>query len=130
LWEQLGSPSEFLQVPYGQSRYHAFRSELDLALRVDEDLLRVSRQRNDPGGLVLGHAASGANLMFVGRFASSRLHLEEVLTLYDPISHRPLVHQAGATPRWYPAETLGLSCASLVIQTRHRHRTTRQSLRP
>ena len=30
LWERLGSPSEFLHVPYGQSRYHAYRGELDL----------------------------------------------------------------------------------------------------
>jgi predicted ATPase len=50
LWERLGSPSEFLQVPYGQSRYHAYRGELDVALRLDEDLLRLSRQRNDTAG--------------------------------------------------------------------------------
>ena len=31
LWEQLGSPSEFLGIPYGQSFYHAFRGELDRA---------------------------------------------------------------------------------------------------
>ena len=31
LWEQLGSPAEFIQVPYGQSRYHAYRGELDLS---------------------------------------------------------------------------------------------------
>jgi class 3 adenylate cyclase/DNA-binding winged helix-turn-helix (wHTH) protein len=43
LWDQLGSPSEFLQIPYGQSRYHAYRGELDLALRIDEDLIRLSR---------------------------------------------------------------------------------------
>ena len=98
LWEQLGSPSEFLHVPYGQSRYHMYRGELDLALRVDEDLLRLSRQRNDSAGLVLGHYSSGRNLMFAGRFASSRSHLEEVLALYDPISHRSLVHQAGVPP--------------------------------
>ena len=55
LWEQLGFPSEFLQVPFGQSRYHAARGEIDLALRLDEDLLRVSRQRKDAAGLVLGH---------------------------------------------------------------------------
>ena len=77
LWEQLGSPSEFLQVPYGQSRYHAHRGEFDLALRLDEDLLRLSRQRNDSAGLVLGHHSSGRNLMFAGRFASSRSHLED-----------------------------------------------------
>jgi predicted ATPase len=33
--------------------------------------------------------------MFAGRLPSSRSHLEEVLALYDPISHRSLVHQAG-----------------------------------
>ena len=99
LWEQLGSPSEFLQIPYGQSRYHVFRGEFDLAQRLDEDLLRLSRQRNDSAGLVLGHLSSGRNLMFAGRFASSRSHLEEGLALYDPISHRSLVHQAGIHPQ-------------------------------
>jgi predicted ATPase/class 3 adenylate cyclase len=99
LWEQLGSPSEFFQVPYGQSRYHAIRGELDLAQRLDEDLLRLSRQRNDSAGLVLGHASSGRNLMYAGRFASSRLHMEEVLELYNPISHHALVHQAGVHPQ-------------------------------
>jgi hypothetical protein len=79
LWEQLGSPVEFLRVPYGQSLYHAFCGELDLALRLDHDLLRVSRQRYDSAGLVLGHYSSGRNLMFAGKFASSRSHLEEAL---------------------------------------------------
>ena len=51
LWGQLGYPAEFFQVPYGQSVHHALRGELDLALRLDEDLLRLSRQRNDSGGL-------------------------------------------------------------------------------
>jgi predicted ATPase len=31
LWERLGSPSEFLRIPFGQSSYHAFRGELGLA---------------------------------------------------------------------------------------------------
>jgi len=104
LWERLGSPSEFLQVPFGQSRYHALRGELDLALRLDDDLLRLSRERNDTAGLVLGRLSSGRNLMFVGRFALSRSHLEEGLALYDPISHRSLAHQAGDAP---PGELTG-----------------------
>jgi class 3 adenylate cyclase/predicted ATPase len=108
LWEQLGSPSEFLRVPFGQSRFHAMRGEYDLALRLDEDLLRLSRQRNDSGGLVLGHTSAGNNLWFVGRFASSRSHLEEVLALYDPISHRSLVHQAGYHPQLASQAILGI----------------------
>src|SRR5438874_11412681 len=59
LWEKLGSPSEYLRIPFGQSRYHLFRGEFDLALCLDEDLLRLSRQRKDTGGLGLAHFSSG-----------------------------------------------------------------------
>jgi predicted ATPase len=98
LWDELGSPSEFLHVPYGQSRYHVYRGELDLALRLDEELLRLSRQRNDSAGLVLGHTTLGLNLQFAGRFASSRSHLEAAVALCDSIPHRSLIHQAGIHP--------------------------------
>jgi DNA-binding winged helix-turn-helix (wHTH) protein/predicted ATPase len=108
LWDQLGSPSGFLHIPFGQSRYHAFRGELDLALRLDEDLLRLSRKRNDSAGLVLGHYSSGRSLMFAGRFASSRSHLEEALALHDPIAHRSLVHQAGFHPQVDSRTFLGI----------------------
>ena len=99
LWEQLGFPSEFLGAPYGQSTYHAQRGEFDRAQRLAEDLLRLSRQRNDSAGLVLSHFSAGRNLMFVGNLASSRSHLKQVLALCDPVSHHSIVHQAGIHPR-------------------------------
>ncbi len=108
LWEHLGSPSEFLQITHGQSVYHVFRGELDLALRLDEGLLRLSRRRNDSAGLVLGHLSSGRNLMLAGRFPSSRSHLEEALALYDPISHRSLVHQIIYHPQVASQGVLGI----------------------
>jgi predicted ATPase len=108
LWEQLGSPLEFLHVPYGQSRYHAHRGEFDLALRLDEDLLRLSHQRGDSAGLALGHYSSGRNLMLAGRFVLSSTHLEDVLVLYDPISHRSLIHQAGEAPHVNSQALLGI----------------------
>jgi predicted ATPase len=95
LWEQLGYPLEFRQVAYGQSIFYINRGEFDLALHLGQDLLRLSRQRNDSGGIVLGHNCCGLNLLLAGRFASSRSHLEGVQTLYDPISHSSLVHQVG-----------------------------------
>jgi class 3 adenylate cyclase/predicted ATPase len=98
LWERLGSPSEFLHIPRGQSIYRAIRGQLDLALRMDEDLLRLSRRRNDPARLVLAHYSSGRTLMFTGRLASSRSHLEAALALYDTASHDSLVDQAGVDP--------------------------------
>jgi len=107
LWEQLGFPSEFLHIPYGQSRNCLNRGELDLAIRLDEDLLRLSRERNDTAGLVLGHLSSGVQLMFAGIFAASRSHLEKALALYNPIYHRSLAYYAGAHPQVYSQAYLG-----------------------
>jgi DNA-binding winged helix-turn-helix (wHTH) protein len=98
LWERLGFPSEFLYIPYGQSRNHLYRGELDLALRSDEDLLRQSRQRADSAGLVVGHGSCGLSLLVASRFGSCRSHIEEALALYDPISHSALVLHAGIHP--------------------------------
>ena len=98
LWEQLGSPPGVLRAAYGEASYHAFRGELDAALRLDESLLRLSRHRKDSAGLVLGHFSSGRDLKFAGRFASSRSHLEEVLALHDAVSDSSLVHQTGFYP--------------------------------
>jgi class 3 adenylate cyclase/predicted ATPase len=98
LWEQLGSPPEFLQVAYAQSIYHAIRGELKLAHRLDEDLLRLSRQRNDPAGLFLAHQSCGRNLMFAGRLVAARSHLEESIALCDLDSDQSVVQQAGLHP--------------------------------
>jgi len=132
LWEQLGSPLEFLHTPYAQSFHHAFRGEYDLAQRLADDLLRLSRQRNHSAGLVLGHLSSARSLMYGGKFGPSRSHLEEALALYDPISHRPLVHQVGTHPHvnslaflgnvlfclGYPDQALLQSNAAVIAEAR------------
>ena len=113
LWEELDSPSEFLGIPFWQSIHHTTRGEFELALRLDDDLLRLSRQRNDFVGLVLGHFSAGRTLMLVGRFASCRFHLEEVFTLHDPILHRALGHQIGVHPHVGSRGYLGMALLCL-----------------
>ncbi len=108
LWERLGSPLEFIEVPCGQSRYHAHRGELDRAQFLAEDLLHLSRRRNNSAGLVIGHYSSGRNLMWVGSFDSSRSHLETVLTLYDPNPHQSLARQTGIHPQSAAQAALGI----------------------
>jgi predicted ATPase len=108
LWEQLGSPSEFLQVPFAQARHYVARGEFDMAQLLAENLLRLSRQRNDAAGLVLAHASSGRNFMFGGRFALSRSHLEAALTLYDPLSCGRLVPHAAVHPDLHSQAELGI----------------------
>jgi predicted ATPase len=97
LWEQLGHPSEFFHVPVGQVNYHSLRGELDVALRLNEELLRVSR--DDPVGRLLAHTSLAQTLMFRGSFASSRSHFEQGLALHDPIARRLLVEWAARVGR-------------------------------
>ena len=89
LWEQLGFPSEFLAVPQELSIFHGTRGDIDLARACDEDVLRISRERGDAAGLVLGYGSSARNLFHAGSFTASRTHLDELLRLYDPNAHRP-----------------------------------------
>jgi predicted ATPase len=109
LWERLGSPPEFFQALYGQSRYHRFRGEFDLAQRVAEDLLRLGNERDASAALVLGHNAFGVNLMFVGQFAPSRSHLEKALALSDLVPCDSLVVQAEFHPHVGSLAYLGMS---------------------
>jgi len=135
LWEQLGYPSEFLQVSYAQSLYHAIRGELNLAHRLDEDFLRLSRQRNDPAGLVLAHQSCGRNLMYAGRLVAARSHLEEALARCGSESQQSLIRQAGVHPQvasqaflaivlfclGYPAQALARSTAAIAEARRLGH---------
>ena len=108
LWEQLGYPTEYIHIPYGQSRYHGYCGEMDLALRLDEDLLQVSHQRNDSRGLVLSHQSCGTGYLFRGRFALSRSFLETVLSLYDQDVHHSLGPQTGSHPHVVAEGYLGV----------------------
>jgi hypothetical protein len=74
------------------------RSEFDVAQSFAEDLLRLSRQRNDIAGLILGHYSSARSLGFTGNLPQWQSHLEAALALYDPICHRSLIEDAGFHP--------------------------------
>jgi predicted ATPase len=113
LWERLGSPPEFVQLLYGQSRFHLYCGELDLAQRVAEELLRFGNERNASDALVLGHNASGVNLMIVGQFAASRSHLEEALALYHLVPRRSLVLESEFHPHVNSLVYLGMSLCCL-----------------
>jgi class 3 adenylate cyclase/tetratricopeptide (TPR) repeat protein len=113
LWEQLGCPPEFLHIAYTQARYHSFRRELGLGLRLGRDLIRLSRQHSNSAGLFLGHLSCGQTLEVHGQFAESRSHLEEALSCYDPVAHQSLFHLASSHPQVIAKASLGLTLSFL-----------------
>jgi hypothetical protein len=86
---------------------------MDLALRLDEDLLQVSRQRNDSRGLVLSYQSCGTGYGNRGRFTLSRSFLETALSLYDPKSHHSLGPQTGSYPHVVAEAYLGIDLLCL-----------------
>ena len=90
LWAQLGFPSEFLRVPYGQSGYHAMRGELDLALGLGGDCVRWHKDNEASRRL--------ATIPGVGPITASAI----VATITDPFQFHSARHLAawiGLVPR-------------------------------
>ena len=57
-------PRSSFRSPMGSPAITRSAANSSWRMRLDEDLLRLSRQRNDSAGLVLGHFSSGRNLMY------------------------------------------------------------------
>ena len=126
LWEQLGSPSEFVHLLWGQSTHHAHRGELDLALRLEARLLWLSHQRNDSGGLVLAHASSGRTLMFAARSRHpGRIRKKRLRPMIRSRMARLFV-SSDSTPTSVHGRIWGSSSFVSAFPTRHWHRATRQ----
>ena len=95
LWEKLDYPLEFLHVPHGEAIYHAYCGELATALRLGEELLQLSRQRNEVTGLIFAHQALGLFLMLAGRFNEARSLLEPIPGLYELLPEHSLIFRPG-----------------------------------
>jgi tetratricopeptide (TPR) repeat protein len=78
---------------YGLWVFHLVRGELQTALEVAQQFMRLAQNVNDPSLLMEAHHALGQILYFLGDFPSSIAHLEQNLALYDPQQHSPAVRR-------------------------------------
>jgi tetratricopeptide (TPR) repeat protein len=115
LWTRLGSPAEFLNVPYGRLRSLLFRGELASALGLAEDLLRLSRERDDAAGLVQGHFAIGRTLMFIGKFGPARSHLEKSLSLHNEFGPPAISRGVGTIQMRVELQMYGVQMYSAIV---------------
>jgi predicted ATPase len=62
-------------------------------------LLALAEKQGGKVPLMLGHRAMGVTLMLMGNIAEGRVHLDQVIALYDPVEHRPLATRFVQDPR-------------------------------
>jgi predicted ATPase len=85
LCEELGETTRLSPILFGLSAFYVNRAELNEAWALGEKMLRsaLQHQNNAPAELA-AHRSLGNTFWHLGRLAPARIHLEQVLTLYDP----------------------------------------------
>ena len=92
---QLGDTPQLLPVLRGLMSYYQSRGDLQTALQLGEQLLRLAQAQPDPAPLLLTHYQLGNILFWRGEPAVAQTHLTQALALYDPQAHRPLAGRYG-----------------------------------
>jgi class 3 adenylate cyclase/predicted ATPase len=67
----------------------------DAASELATQFLALARKQGGNGPLMLAHRMVGMTLMSLGKPADGRAHLDQAITLYDPMEHRPLAARFG-----------------------------------
>jgi predicted ATPase len=122
-------PTQRLRVLRGLSGVHTFRGELRQAREVCATYLRLTKARQEPELLLVGHQHLGQILYWCGDFAAAWAHLEQAIALsalprpqamlrvspYDP---GVVGHSYAALVLWvlgYPAQALQQSRVALTL---------------
>ena len=88
LCQQVGETPQLFPVLFGLWRIYNFRSELQTARELAEELMSLARNAQDPALLLQAHRALGAALFYHGEVGASQAHLEQAITLYESQQHR------------------------------------------
>jgi class 3 adenylate cyclase/predicted ATPase len=110
LGAQLGDTPQLFPTLRGLWRFYLNRGALATAQDLGERLLRLARREAERMPLLEAHEALGTTLFFRGEYAAAREHLEQSLTLVDPVAQRHLaLHRGlalGVTALAYTANAL------------------------
>jgi tetratricopeptide (TPR) repeat protein len=84
LCQQLGEAPQLFTVLGGLTSIYLNRGELEIALELARQMLRLAETRQDPALLLWAHYVLGFTLESQGVLKSARDHLERSIALYDP----------------------------------------------
>jgi DNA-binding winged helix-turn-helix (wHTH) protein/predicted ATPase len=98
LCERLGDPPETAQALWGLWTFRILRAELEPALEIAREFVRLPERLSYPGMAMRGDWALGITFTHSGDFARAVVHLEKALVLYEPDQHRDDAFLYGLNP--------------------------------
>jgi predicted ATPase len=99
LCEHVGDSVQMAAVLDGLWYFHTVRGNLQMALGLAEDLLRLAQQASDVFLHVQAHFEMGLTLFFRGALVASRFHFERALAFSDAQRHGVQARQHGGYDR-------------------------------
>jgi predicted ATPase len=133
LCQQIGETPQLFPVLGGLCSFYFNRGELQTALELAAQLLRLAQSVQDPGLLLWAHYAMAISLASQGELTAARAHLERGIALYDPQKHsaRGFVQDPGVScltdvtrVLWllgYPDQALRRSHEALLLARKLSH---------
>ena len=76
LCEHFGDKTQLFSVLHGLRLFHRFRLELQTSSQLEEQLVSIAEQLNDPVRLAVAHGTLGSSLLWMGELVAARKHLE------------------------------------------------------
>ena len=102
--EALGEPPEDPQLMfsllYGLWAVNFLAFNGDILCELAAQFLALAEKPRATVPLMVGHRLMGTSLLFTGRLAEGREHLDRAIALYDPREHRPLRRDLAKTSGW------------------------------
>src|SRR4030095_9930213 len=98
LAQQIGDTAQLFPVLRGLYVFYLLRGKLSAAHELGERLLSLAQSVQDPAFLLEAHFAVGQTLMFQGELVAALEHLEQGISLYDPVRHHSHAFLYGQDP--------------------------------
>ncbi|MBI3798619.1 MAG: AAA family ATPase [Deltaproteobacteria bacterium] len=106
LCQRMGENPQLFRVLRGLWGFYMQRAELQTARELSEQLLNLAQSVQDAALLLLAHYGRGCTLYYLGELASSREHLAQGTTFYNPQQHHSLTFLYGGSEPGIACRTL------------------------
>jgi class 3 adenylate cyclase/tetratricopeptide (TPR) repeat protein len=95
LCEELGATEQLFPVLWNLAGLHMVRGEHAASAQINDRLLEIAAASGDPELSLMAHDTVGQTLFYLGALDEAAGHLDEAITLYDPVAHRDVAARYG-----------------------------------
>jgi class 3 adenylate cyclase/predicted ATPase len=91
LCDKTGDTQRLCTILRGLAQFYLIRSDNKTCLDYSQKLLDLAQNEQKSIYRLLAHMSLGQILLYLGEFGQAKSHIAQVLTLYDPEKHNPVI---------------------------------------